>query len=125
MLTLRPKADRDRIARFLNATARAAREIAADPQAGWADFKSYAPELDDAAKQSIDAMLDAEVPEKTPTDEECHRHYDANHAQFTVGQALKMRHILFAVTTAALKSLFITSDVAVTLETNSSSEIGW
>lgn len=39
--------DRDRIARFLDATARAAREIAADPQAGWVDFKSYAPELDD------------------------------------------------------------------------------
>lgn len=59
---------------------------------------SVAPELDDAAKQSIDAMLDAEVPEKTPTDDECRRHYDANRAQFTVGQALKMRHILFAVT---------------------------
>lgn len=59
---------------------------------------TVAPELDDAAKQSIDAMLDAEVPEKMPTDDECHRHYDANRAQFTVGQALKMRHILFAVT---------------------------
>ena len=59
---------------------------------------AVAPELDDAAKQSIDAMLDAEVPEKTPTDDECRRHYDANRAQFTVGQALKMRHILFAVT---------------------------
>ncbi len=59
---------------------------------------SVAPELDEAAKQSIDAMLDAEVPEKTPTDDECRRHYDANRAQFTVGQALKMRHILFAVT---------------------------
>ena len=59
---------------------------------------SVAPELDDAAKQSIDAMLDAEVPEKTPTDDECRRHYDANRAQFTVGQALKLRHILFAVT---------------------------
>lgn len=59
---------------------------------------SVAPELDDAAKQSIDAMLDAEVPEKTPTDDECRRHYEANRAQFTVGQALKMRHILFAVT---------------------------
>lgn len=40
--------DSDRIARFLDATARAAREIAADPQAGWEDFKAYAPELDDA-----------------------------------------------------------------------------
>lgn len=57
-----------------------------------------APDLDDAAKQSIDAMLDAEVPEKSPTDDECRRHYDANRAQFTVGQALKLRHILFAVT---------------------------
>lgn len=59
---------------------------------------AIAPELDDAAKQSVDAMLDAEVPEKTPTDDECRRHYDANRSQFTVGQALKMRHILFAVT---------------------------
>lgn len=40
--------NKDRIARFLDATARAAREIAAGPQAGWEDFKSYAPELDDA-----------------------------------------------------------------------------
>ena len=36
-----------RIARFLSATARAAAEIAADPEAGWQDFKSYAAELDD------------------------------------------------------------------------------
>lgn len=59
---------------------------------------SVAPELDDAARQSIDAMLDAEVPEQAPNDDECRRHYEANRAQFTVGQALKMRHILFAVT---------------------------
>lgn len=57
-----------------------------------------APELDDAARQAIDAMLDAEVPEQEPTDDECRRHYEASAAQFTVGQALKMRHILFAVT---------------------------
>ncbi|MBN2905276.1 MAG: ABC transporter substrate-binding protein [Rhodobacteraceae bacterium] len=38
----------DRIARFLAATGRAAAEIVADPAAGWEDFKSYAPELDDA-----------------------------------------------------------------------------
>ena len=59
---------------------------------------AIAPELDDAARQSIDAMLDAEVPAKDPTDDECRRHYEANPAQFTVGQSLKMRHILFAVT---------------------------
>lgn len=59
---------------------------------------AIAPELDDAAKQSIDAMLDAEVPVQDPTDDECRRHYEANRAQFSVGQSLKMRHILFAVT---------------------------
>ncbi len=59
---------------------------------------ALAPELDDAARQSIDAMLDAEVPVQDPTDDECRRHYEANRAQFTVGQSLKMRHILFSVT---------------------------
>ncbi|ARE39078.1 Hydroxymethylpyrimidine ABC transporter, substrate-binding component [Rhodovulum sp. P5] len=39
--------DAERIARFLSATARAAAEIAADPQAGWDTFKGYAAELDD------------------------------------------------------------------------------
>ncbi len=57
-----------------------------------------APVLDDDAKLSIDAMLDAEVPAKDPTDDECRRHYDANLPQFRVGQSLKLRHILFAVT---------------------------
>lgn len=37
---------RDRITRFLDATARAAHDIAADPTGTWADFKAYAPELD-------------------------------------------------------------------------------
>lgn len=40
--------DRDRITRFLEATAHAARDIATDPAGTWADFKAYAPELDDA-----------------------------------------------------------------------------
>lgn len=39
--------DRDRITRFLDATARAAHDIAADPTGTWGEFKSYAPELDD------------------------------------------------------------------------------
>ena len=37
----------DRITRFLEATAKAAKEIKADPQAGWETFKGYASELDD------------------------------------------------------------------------------
>lgn len=59
---------------------------------------TVAPELDDAAKQAIDAMLDVEVPVQAPNDDECRRHYEANRAQLAVGQALLMRHILFAVT---------------------------
>ncbi len=59
---------------------------------------AIAPELDDAAKQSIDAMLDAEVPAGDPTDDECRRHYEANLPQFRVGQSLQVRHILLAVT---------------------------
>jgi putative hydroxymethylpyrimidine transport system substrate-binding protein len=39
--------NRDLIARFLKATERAAATIAADPEVGWAAFKSYAPDLDD------------------------------------------------------------------------------
>jgi putative hydroxymethylpyrimidine transport system substrate-binding protein len=39
--------NRDLIARFLKATERAAAEIAADPAAGWAAYKSYAKDLDD------------------------------------------------------------------------------
>ena len=37
----------ERIAKFLAATARAASEIQADPDAGWQTFKGYAKELDD------------------------------------------------------------------------------
>lgn len=57
-----------------------------------------APALDEAQRRVIEAMLDAEVVTPTPTQEECQRHYEAHKAQYTVGQALHVRHILFAVT---------------------------
>lgn len=56
------------------------------------------PEIGDDGREALVAMLDAEVPMQQPDDEECRRHYQANRAQFTVGQSLKLRHILFAVT---------------------------
>ena len=47
--------DRDRISRFLKATARATATIAADPNAGWATFISYGKDLDDPVnKQAWD-----------------------------------------------------------------------
>lgn len=57
-----------------------------------------APELDAADRHVIEAMTDDEVPIAEPTDEECRRYYEANKPHFIAGQALQVRHILFAVT---------------------------
>lgn len=57
-----------------------------------------APDLNDAERQVVEAMVDAAVVTPLPTPDECQRYYEANKAQFVVGQALHLRHILFAVT---------------------------
>jgi peptidyl-prolyl cis-trans isomerase C len=57
-----------------------------------------APELDEAERIVIEAMVDDEVLSPQPHDDECQRYYDAHQQQFLVGQALHVRHILFAVT---------------------------
>lgn len=57
-----------------------------------------APELGDAERQVIEAMTDADVHSPEPTDDECLRYYEAHKAHFIAGQALHVRHILFAVT---------------------------
>jgi len=57
-----------------------------------------APELDPVERQVIEAMTDAEVHSPEPTDEEARRYYEAQKPHFIVGQALHVRHILFAVT---------------------------
>lgn len=57
-----------------------------------------APDLNDGERQIVEAMVDGAVVTPQPTEEECHRYYEANKAQFVVGQALHLRHILFAVT---------------------------
>lgn len=57
-----------------------------------------APELGDAERQVIEAMTDADVRSPEPTDDECLRYYEAHKAHFIAGQALHVRHILFAVT---------------------------
>jgi peptidyl-prolyl cis-trans isomerase C len=56
------------------------------------------PELTEADRAVIEKMLDAEVNTPEPTPQECERFFEANKAQFIVGQALHVRHILFAVT---------------------------
>lgn len=57
-----------------------------------------APELGEAERQVIEAMVDGEVPTPQPTEDEGQRYYEAHKQQFMVGQALHVRHILFAVT---------------------------
>jgi peptidyl-prolyl cis-trans isomerase C len=57
-----------------------------------------APELIDADRAVIAAMVDAAVQVPEPTPEECLRYFEARKAQYLVGQAVHMRHILFAVT---------------------------
>lgn len=57
-----------------------------------------APESDADTRSAIEALLDAEVHSPEPGAEECRRHYEAHKPRFVVGQALHVRHILFAVT---------------------------
>jgi peptidyl-prolyl cis-trans isomerase C len=57
-----------------------------------------APTLSAEERTVIENMLDAAVTTMQPTDEECRRYYEAHKEQFIVGQALHVRHILFAVT---------------------------
>lgn len=57
-----------------------------------------APEPDEAMRLTLEAMVDSAVLTPEPTEDECQRYYEANPSQFMVGQALHVRHILFAVT---------------------------
>ncbi|MFP8836203.1 peptidylprolyl isomerase [Hydrogenophaga sp. XSHU_21] len=57
-----------------------------------------APEPDGETRRAIEALLEAEVHSPEPGPEECRRHYEAHKPRFVVGQALHVRHILFAVT---------------------------
>ncbi len=57
-----------------------------------------APELDEAERGIIETMVDQDVVTPQPTEDEGLRYYEAHKPQFVVGQALHVRHILFAVT---------------------------
>ena len=57
-----------------------------------------APELGEAERNILESMVDEEVQTPQPTADEGQRYYEAHKQQFLVGQALHVRHILFAVT---------------------------
>lgn len=49
-------------------------------------------------REVIENMLESQVVTPTPSSSECSRYYEANKNRYVVGQAVNMRHILFAVT---------------------------
>jgi peptidyl-prolyl cis-trans isomerase C len=57
-----------------------------------------APVLSANDRQAIEAMLENAVSVPHPTEDECHRYYDARQAHFVEGRMVHARHILFAVT---------------------------
>ena len=57
-----------------------------------------APAMGEAEQRAIEALLDEAVTVPEPDEEAMRRYYVANQRHFVVGQALHVRHILFAVT---------------------------
>lgn len=46
----------------------------------------------------IERLLELEVPDAEPTEEECRRYYEQNPRRFTAGELVEASHILFAMT---------------------------
>ncbi|MCQ1551189.1 MAG: peptidylprolyl isomerase [Candidatus Accumulibacter phosphatis] len=55
--------------------------------------------LSEAAANAIEALLEGtlKVPDD-PSEDECHRHYEAHESAYRTGERVHLRHILFAVT---------------------------
>ena len=51
-----------------------------------------------AVRAGIERLLEERLQPEEASEEECRRYYDAHGAQFTVGERVLARHILFAVT---------------------------
>ena len=56
------------------------------------------PMLAESDRKVIEDMVEAAISIESPGEVECRRHYEANLTEFVVGQAMHVRHILFAVT---------------------------
>jgi len=65
---------------------------------GTENIEPRSPGARDIEDALIAQVLDAEVTIPTPTELECRRHFDTHPDQFTSGDLIEARHILFAVT---------------------------
>lgn len=52
----------------------------------------------EAASQAIERLLEQQIVVPEPSDEACRRHHAAHAAQYSSGERVRLRHILFAVT---------------------------
>lgn len=51
-----------------------------------------------AASQAIEALLDRQLQPPEPSDEDCRRYYEAHRTDYALGERVRLRHVLFAVT---------------------------
>lgn len=58
---------------------------------------TFGPGVDDVVRHAMASLLDPHTPPSAATEEECRAHYAANSHRYLQGQALQVRHILFAV----------------------------
>ena len=85
-------------------------------QAGLLPSKAVleAPELNLVDIAVLETMVDAAVQVPAPTDEECQRSFGARKNQYVLGQAVHLRHILFAVTPGVnVQALSVHADKAL------------
>ena len=54
--------------------------------------------ISEAASDAIEVLLDRELACPVPVEEACRRYYAAHAARFAIGERVRLRHILFAVT---------------------------
>jgi len=69
-------------------------------KAGLLPFKRVllSPDLTEEERHILESMVDAAVQVPEPEEEECRRYYEGRKSNYMVGQAVQLRHILFAVT---------------------------
>lgn len=54
--------------------------------------------MSEAASAAIETLLDQELALPQPSEEACRRHHAAQRGRYTVGERVRVRHVLFAVT---------------------------